>query len=190
MEKIFITGTGRCGTTFLIKLFTFLNYDTGFNQNNYKAAIIPKCNAGMEKHHWENYYIIKNPNIIEHIDDILKENSTKIKTIIIPIRDYNMSAKSRASNGPQGVPGGLWNATNIEEQVLFYNKIMANYIYKMTKHNINTIFINFEKMVTDRMYLFEKLKGILDEKNISFELFSYIYMKISAESKSTHVVGK
>ena len=29
MEKILITGTGRCGTTFLIKLFSFLGYNTG-----------------------------------------------------------------------------------------------------------------------------------------------------------------
>lgn len=34
-SKIYITGTGRCGTTFLIKLFSFLNFDTGYNKNNY-----------------------------------------------------------------------------------------------------------------------------------------------------------
>lgn len=35
-DKIYITGIGRCGTTFLIKLFSFLNFDTGYNKENYK----------------------------------------------------------------------------------------------------------------------------------------------------------
>ena len=39
MEKILITGTGRSGTTFLIKLFTFLEYDTGYTKLNYSNHI-------------------------------------------------------------------------------------------------------------------------------------------------------
>jgi hypothetical protein len=39
-EKILITGTGRCGTTFLIKLFTFLGFDTGFDKTNYQMNTI------------------------------------------------------------------------------------------------------------------------------------------------------
>ena len=48
MEKILITGTGRSGTTFLIKIFSFLDFDTGFNINNYKKYIFSNCNSGME----------------------------------------------------------------------------------------------------------------------------------------------
>lgn len=40
MEKILITGTGRCGTTFLIKLFTFLEFDTGYSKYNYTSFIL------------------------------------------------------------------------------------------------------------------------------------------------------
>ena len=42
MEKILITGTGRCGTTFLIKLFSFLDFDTGYNRDNYKFKYFVK----------------------------------------------------------------------------------------------------------------------------------------------------
>ena len=42
MEKILITGTGRCGTTFLIKLFSFLEFDTGFTKNDYNKYIFSK----------------------------------------------------------------------------------------------------------------------------------------------------
>jgi hypothetical protein len=47
MEKD--TGTGRCGTTFLMKLFTLLNFDTGFSKENYTDSISSSCNSGMEK---------------------------------------------------------------------------------------------------------------------------------------------
>jgi hypothetical protein len=51
MNKILITGTGRCGTTFLIKLFSFLNFNTGFNKDNYKVFIFSNCNSGLEKNY-------------------------------------------------------------------------------------------------------------------------------------------
>ena len=53
----------------------------------------------------------------------------------------------------------------------------------MTKYNISTIFIDFDKMINDKQYLFDKLKNILDEKNITFDLFSTIYDKVSLTSK-------
>ena len=58
MEKILITGTGRCGTTFLIKLFSFLDFDTGYNRNNYKLSISSNCNSGMEKTYKSNNRIL------------------------------------------------------------------------------------------------------------------------------------
>ena len=47
-NKILISGTGRCGTTFLIKLFTFLEMDTGYSRENYEKHISTNCNSGME----------------------------------------------------------------------------------------------------------------------------------------------
>jgi len=112
MEKIFITGTGRCGTTFLIKLFSFLNFDTGFNESNYNDYIFANCNSGMNRLYDEPYNIIKNPLIISDIYTILQNPTIKIKTIIIPIRYYKLSAKSRIFHNDQA--GGLWNANNKE----------------------------------------------------------------------------
>lgn len=181
MDKILITGTGRCGTTFLIKLFSFLEYDTGFNKNTYLKAISTNCNSGMEYSYTAKHYILKNPSFLINIEGIIKDKTVNIKHVIIPIRDFNESAKSRASFGKQN--GGLWNATNEETQKAFYMKIISNYIFMMTKYDINTIFINFDKMVNDKEYLFNKLKIILDEKNINFTYFSDIYDEVSLTSK-------
>jgi hypothetical protein len=181
MEKIYITGTGRCGTTFLIKLFTFLNFDTGYTKKNYVNDISTNCNSGMEKLYNHKPYIIKNPRIINNISKIIEDKQIKIKTVIIPIRDYKLSAVSRVKHGNDN--GGLWNANNENTQLLFYNEIIANYIYYMVKYEINTIFIDFDKMISDKLYLFDKLKNILDEKDISFDLFSSIYDEVSITAR-------
>ena len=180
MEKIFITGTGRCGTTFLIKLFSFLNFDTGFDKTNYKNGIIPQCNAGMERLYNEKFYILKNPLFITQIEKIMEDKNTKIKKVIIPIRDFKLSAKSRVKY--KNECGGLWNAKDEASQINFYREIVSNYLYMMTKYDIDTIFIDFDKMVNDKQYLFNKLKDILDEKKIDFGLFSTIYDEVTITS--------
>lgn len=136
----------------------------------------------MERNYNEDYYILKNPTFISDIETIFKDTSIIIKTIIIPIRDLKISSKSRVKHKYNA--GGLWNANNELSQLLYYKKILANYLYFMTKYDINTIFINFDKMITDKKYLFNKIKSILDEKNINFDIFCNIYDEVSLISKS------
>jgi len=179
MKKILITGTGRCGTTFLIKLFTYLGFDTGFTKKNFSKFINKVCNSGMEKDYKENHQVIKSPFFIEGIDKINQE--IEIEYIIIPIRYYHDSAKSRVRYKDR--PGGLWNAKNEEEQVIFFHKLVSNYIYQMTKYNLPTLFINFEKMISDKKYLFDTLQPVLSNRNISFEDFSSSYDEATSTSK-------
>jgi hypothetical protein len=181
MEKILITGTGRCGTTFLIKLFSFLGFDTGFDRNNYKNYISSNCNSGMERKYNENFYVLKNPTFMNDINIILKDRSIKIKYVIIPIRQFKASAISRTKHGDKH--GGLWNAKDELSQIQFYKKIFSKYIYFMNKYKINTIFIDFDKMINDKNYLFNKLKIILDEKNIHYDIFCDVYEEVSLISK-------
>ncbi len=179
MKKILITGTGRCGTTFIIKLFTFMGFDTGFDKKNYSNYIFKNCNSGMEKDISVNHHIIKSPFFFRDIDKIYNEHD--IEYVIVPIRNYEESAKSRARH--QKREGGLWNAKNEEEQVQYFYKLTSNYLYQMTKYNIPTIFIHFEKMIIDKQYLFDTLQPILSSRHISFEDFSDSYDEASSSSK-------
>jgi hypothetical protein len=181
MEKVLITGTGRCGTTFLIKLFSFLGFNTGYNRDNYKLHISSICNSGMEKNYKDNYYILKNPFFMTDIEEIIKDKSITIKNVIIPIRDLNNCAKSRVKHGKKN--GGLWCAHDELSQINFFKDILTNYIFISTKYDINTTFIDFDRMINDKTYLFYKLKIILDEKNIGLDKFSLIYDEVSLSSK-------
>ena len=49
----------------------------------------------------------------------------------------------------------------------------------MTKYDINTIFIDFDTMIKDKKYLYDKLSIILQEKNISFDNFCSNYDIVS-----------
>ncbi len=170
-DKILISGTGRCGTTFLILLFSLLGLDTGYNIYNFKDHILDNCNSGMERLIDEPYTILKNPRFIENIESILLHKNIRIRSMVIPIRDYSKSASSRVHHGNNA--GGLWNASNYETQITFFHKIMANYMYVMTKYNIPTIFIDFDKMISNPQYLYDKLKPILS--NIPFHIFFNSY---------------
>jgi len=135
----------------------------------------------MEKKYNEPYYIIKNPLIISNIKHIVEDPLIKIKTVIIPIRDFKLSAESRVKH--KNNKGGLWNANDKVSQIQFYNNIFSKYIFYMTKYDIPTIFIDFDKMTTDKKYLYNKIKIILDEKNIDFNVFSHVYDEVSLTSK-------
>lgn len=181
MEKVLITGTGRSGTTFLIKLFSFLGFDTGYDKNNYKNFISTNCNSGMEKQLNDKHYILKNPYFINEIESILNDKTIKIKTVIIPLRDLRMSAISRVRNGINN--GGLWNARDENSQIQYYKDILTRYLLLMTKYDIDTIFIDFDRMISDKKYLYDKLNRILNEKNIDFETFCINYDEVTATSK-------
>ena len=180
-ESILITGTGRCGTTFLVALFTFLGMDTGFTRETLQKNIFDHCKAGLEKLPGE-YKIIKNPILMfTMIEYILRSNQVP-KLVIIPVRSFSESAESRYKNTEKkGLldatfkgEGGLWYANTKEEQITIYNKFMSEYIQMMTLYDVPTKFIDFYRMTTNSLYLYESLKDVIDP-GVTCEKFEECY---------------
>ncbi len=184
MEKILITGTGRSGTTFLMIILTLLNMDTGFNKENYEEYISTNCNSGLENFIDVPYQIIKKPSFIYEIENMIIKDNLKIKYVIIPIRDNQQVSLSRKNN--KNYNGGLWNAIDYESQIIFNNKIIYDYICNMTKYDIPTIFLNFEKMINDSKYLYEKLKPILE--NTTFDDFNNAFNLATENQKKERTI--
>lgn len=92
MEKIFITGSKQCGTNFLLLLFTLLNFDTGFNKNDFRVLCYDNNTSETELPYDANHYILKNSMFIHQIKDIKK--NCNIKYFIIPFRELYINEDS------------------------------------------------------------------------------------------------
>ena len=159
MGKIVITGTGRCGTSFLMHLFTALGFNTGYTLDECEQHLTQSgCNGGIEHaigtELFEKSDIVKNPEWF-YKPELLDFD---IDTIIIPVRSVVDVAKSREKMGV-GKYGGFWQgATNKNEQI---NKdLVAFYKFMYFASGVipNIILLHFPRIVKDPDYLFFKLK--------------------------------
>ena len=127
-HHILITGTGRTGTTFLVKLLTLLDIDTGFTKEY--LPIHKDARAGLEYHGLGgNFpYIIKNPNLMWKLPELVKNNPVVIDHILLPVREIHAAAESRRKNlegdpdtiDPRDVIGGLEGVVQPEKQEEFF----------------------------------------------------------------------
>jgi len=184
-HHIIISGTGRAGTTFLVQLFTALGIDTGFTDPT--SGLHENCDAGME---WsirrpDAPYIIKNPNLCNSLDEILRDGKIEIDHAFIPMRDLFSAAESRRDvtrrSDPaayrKGAPGGLWRTTKPEEQ----EPALANELYKLihtiAKWDLPVTFLYFPRFIHDPEYLYGKIKVAL--RGIAYERFLEAFKQVA-----------
>lgn len=85
-HHVVITGTGRCGTTFLVELLTNLGLDTGFSLAHTSQLKDEVAHAGLEKNidDQDCPYIIKNPGFCDQAKDVLQRKDIIIDHIYTP----------------------------------------------------------------------------------------------------------
>ncbi len=158
MSKIVITGTGRCGTSFLMHFFTELGLNTGYNLDECEWHLERSgCNGGIEhtsdSEKFESSDIVKNP-IWMYKPELLDFD---IKYIIVPVRNIEHVAKSRGNMG-SGMYGGFWHgAKNVEEQMEVDAKAFYEFINYTVKQDLKVIFLEFPRIVQDPEYLYDKI---------------------------------
>lgn len=189
-HHIIITGTGRSGTTFLMKLLTRLGFDTGFDLNynkiNGEKAYFEECNAGLEYQGigGDLPYIIKNPKLMWQLPELLKNNSVIIDHVIIPIRDLHAASESRRVNvknapnikDPRNVPGGLEGVTDPQKQEEFFLEKYYNFSLFLSTFNIPVTLLQYPRLVSDSDYLYYKLSGVF--KGIDKDEFENVFKDI------------
>ena len=167
MGKIVITGTGRCGTSFLMHLFTALGFNTGYDLDECEQHIAQSgCYGGIEHsigtERFEKADIVKNPEwfykpeLFEVID---------IDYIIVPIRSAIDVAKSRELVGSDKY-GGFWQgATDLDSQVRIDEKAFYEFMEYTIKRQLEVIFLPFPRIIKDLHYIWFK---IITEKMINY----------------------
>ncbi|HEX8371423.1 MAG TPA: hypothetical protein VF585_01480 [Chthoniobacterales bacterium] len=182
-HHVVITGTGRAGTTFLVQLLTALGLDTGYE--HFTSLTSEKAHAGLEKdlRQEDAPYIVKNPNLCDHLEAILEEGNVIVDHAFVPVRHLGAAARSREriskeAGFPEGkVTGGFWEARNAIEQEATLGQKLSQLIVTLGKHDVPTTLLFFPRLVEDAPYLFEKLRPVLGE--IDFPTFAEIYQRVA-----------
>lgn len=160
-----ITGTGRAGTTLLVRILTVAGLDTGFDPRN--LTVDPLAHAGLEGdiRRRPPRAIVKSPWIATYIEDVLERDDIAIDHAIICVRDLHGAAESRRRiqqlHGVSGlVPGGLWGTRNPDEQEAALAELFYRLLYHLTKADIPLTFLHFPRFANDAAYLVDKLTGV------------------------------
>jgi hypothetical protein len=181
MGKIIIGGTGRSGTSFLIQLFSHLGMGTGYPNN---VNLEHKSDAGLEgKKLNDNARIIKNFQYTVEIDKTL--NNHQIDHFIVPVRKLEDTAKSRqrVSEELKINQGGYWGANNLGEQINYNSKVFYNLIESLVRHNTPFTMLPFPYFIYDESIIYDKLKWLFEEYNVSEEKYLEVFNKLKDENK-------
>ncbi len=178
-KHIVITGTGRCGTSFLVQLLTRLGLDTGFVANELEEALDPVGRAGLEGNIKSPNapYVVKSPNISNYIHEILEDDQIQLDMVIVPIRDIDDATESRVKvskanlerkgmirrvlGSKRGFAGGMINTSNPEKQVAILLRSLSHLLVTCAKHDQPLMLIHYPRLLEDPLYLFEKLRPLI-----------------------------
>lgn len=166
-HKVIITGTGRAGTTFLVRLLTELGLDTGYTNQNWSRDYFPHCEAGLEHDLARPNlpYIIKNPALCDQLESILAAGTVTIDHAYIPIRELEAAAASRVRvGGANGnVPGGLLKTSDPSGQKAALAEMFHRLVLTLVAREIPHTFLLFPRFVCDADYAYSKLQFLVRE---------------------------
>ena len=157
---ILISGTGRAGTTLLVKYFTALGFDTGFELDHAKTV-----NTGLE-HVAETEplpYVIKSPHYTDFLGRCLDLGTLNIKCCIVPVRRLFDAAESRRQFGL------VWLTNDPQDQERVLAVQLHKLIETLVRHNVTTYFLHFPTFAESAEVLYTGLKPVLDQHGVSRE---------------------
>lgn len=160
---VVITGTGRCGTTFLIQLLTNLGLNTGWSKDEAHDEFyrINGVRGGIE-HPIEGKRIkvaeyVKSPDFLFEWEVF---DLYPVERVIIPIRELQRVANSREyqDKHAHGKYGGFHRGMTTKEQhILAYASQIFAFIKFLEEREIPYTLISFDKMMSDWEYLYSKI---------------------------------
>ena len=191
-SHIIITGPGRSGTSFIMQLLTRMGCDTGFRP--YDEPFNQDIRAGCEwqvdinpdhpKEEIVKYmaavpYIFKAPDWSWKLKGFLALGLVKIDHVILPFRDFDISAKSRLD---AGIPWMVSDAIEDDDErlsvqaaanaAMFGRAIEACYLF-----NIPCIIMRYPELIHSADYCYQRLNRIFETFN--YDLFKKKHTELS-----------
>jgi hypothetical protein len=163
MAHIIITGPGRSGTTFLLRLLTVLGFDTGFKPDD--QFYYDNLRAGFE-------YISEDFSFDEPAPGH-KAGYLQVEHVILPIRDLDIAVKSR-------LDVGLFWKVDLDNLVESQTEVMAAALGRVVEacvlFELPCTVLRFPELVTNEEYCFYKLTDVFD---ISRPEFRKVFRELS-----------
>lgn len=183
-HKIVITGTGRAGTTFLVRLLSELGQPTGYTRENWRRDYFDCSSAGLEHEivDPDAPYIVKNPELSATLPHLLDAGDVVVDHAIVPVRDLEQATLSRVHVGGRAgeIPGGLIGTDSPREQAAVLAERFHRLVNALVAHEVPHTFLAFPRFVQDVDYAYGKLAPIF-----SFErpVFEAAYRRLADPSK-------
>jgi hypothetical protein len=77
-------------------------------------------------------------------------------------RMHVQSLSTEGSDVRKLVPGGLWDADNVDDQVMVLREKFTKLIVALVRHDVPITFLGYPRLVRDPDYLYAKLKFLLN----------------------------
>lgn len=187
-RHLLIAGTGRAGTSFLVRYLTKLGLETNLSRAGSAAGWHEQANAGLEDLPLPDTtnlpYVIKSPWTYQVIDDLLLNPAFEFDAVVIPMRDLTEAAASRCIIELQQMhntllwmrdlpktwehfahtPGGIVFSTNAVDQARLLAVGFHHLLDQLVKADVPIILLSFPRLIEDADYLHSKLAQVLPQR--------------------------
>jgi hypothetical protein len=171
LQHAVIAGTGRAGTSFLVRFLSACGVDAG---DLNELGFFEEAHAGYERSIFGDDvpYLVKHPWMFEYLDKV-DEADIEIDALIVPVRDIRDAAASRvlqertwlAEHFPDwpmrttggGVPGGSLYSLSIDDQAKVLALGQARLLAWAAERGTPVYLIAFPRLVDDVDYLYRSL---------------------------------
>ncbi len=185
-SHLLIAGTGRAGTSFLVRYLTGVGLDTTLSRRGDEAFWDEDANAGLEENaaesDWSGLpYVVKTPWLHQLIDEILSRPDIKIDAVVVPIRDLVEAAASRVISELRAMhhdapwmaelahgwevwgttPGGIVYSLSPLDQARLLAISFHRLLERLAQADIPVVLVAFPRLAQDADYLFRRLQTVL-----------------------------
>jgi hypothetical protein len=181
-KKTIVTGTGRCGTSFFMKLLSELGFDTGFDASEPSVKPGSGDYTGFEWRIRGRYAvdkqpaIIKNPNLCRDLLERVERWDWKIDHVYILMRDYDDVANHLWNRRHEGRAEDTEKEGKLKEYKEIAARDIGNLMYQLVSEGIPHTFLLFPKIITDPKYLWLTCNLL---RGVPYETFEAAFNKVA-----------
>jgi hypothetical protein len=164
--KIVITGTGRAGTTVLVRILDALGLDTGIDSGKL-LPYMPRVRAGLECRvdDPDAPTVVKDMTLGFRMREILEAGEVPIAHVLIPTRRLDIAVASRVRAADYGRRpfrrGALTGTLHATEQEQVLVRMRDEIVEALNEYGVPYTTLEFPRFATDAAYAQEKLAPVV-----------------------------